>query len=347
MKSSTRLSATLAVAAALAACGPTKLVGDDCSSDGDCVSSMCLRSKCTTPCQSQSDCVLGFDCGVAAVGDPSATCYARTYDQTPPAKGGFGADCSVVSTDPRSPAAPCDPKAQNPCAPGFACVSSRKCDPNAYCSAACKTDPDCPPTFYCATLGDKSQKCLKRSHCIPCGADDQCSKDSVCATDVRGERFCAKRCSADTDCPQPPADKLGSAFQICRPDPTPRATPLQVCIDAPNGLCHGPSVVAGVSGDDNICSPCRIGFPDDCMSPLQCFQDEFTTELFCTTGCTVSVRFYGGDYRPILATDTCQAISTNLFCLHAPPPLSCGNSCKLQGICTADAAYNDSTCHEM
>lgn len=359
------LSALFACAFFLGSCEGAK-IGAKCSSNGDCQSNLCMAEKCTSLCQSMTECPLGFDCGQASPGDLQATCYARTYDQTSVESGGFGADCSLASKD--SKGAQCDPNATDPCAAGFYCLAKVKCDINAYCTKACGLDTDCPPSYYCGTLRGPAcdsdedcpaqrptcseeklcigKSCIQRSYCIPCMIDEQCGTGSVCAALPSGERYCANVCTDQANCPHPPRNfdttrSVGRPFALCTPDTTTRATAVSVCAPR-SGFCHGGSAAAGVEGENTVCSWCRPGFPEDCGDGLGCFVDDATGERLCTQNCTVNLQQSGRKW--IATNDSCQAISPYLFCSFQNTGCYEGTSCRMEGLCSGDPAHYAISC---
>jgi hypothetical protein len=313
-------------------------LGVACANQSDCASGVCAHSVCTRACGSQSDCPVGFDCGIAVPGDATATCYAVQYDTTSP--GGFGTSCASVSTDPTG-TAPCDPSATSPCASGFVCLASAMCDPAAVCTKACAADTDCPPSMFCGTRDDKSQLCMPRVMCSTCALDDECPAGAVCALGADGERACQRTCASQSDCPHPEADADGGALTA---DPFTCEAPgdggaTKVCAPA-SGTCHGPSAIAAIQGDGQVCSGCRVGVPSDCAAGLICYRDAFSLESFCTESCTVQLL------GSTVTEDTCPAGS---FCtIGDPANYGCtASSCMASGACTADPQRLTATCHPL
>ncbi len=351
-------------------CAPffSRATGAACVGDIECSGMLCRGGRCTTVCSSQNDCPVAWTCALAHAGDPAPTCFPSTYEMVP---GGFGTDCSLVSQNPKIPGTECVPTAANPCAFGFTCHSTVKCDVNAYCTKGCATDADCPPDMFCgvtaagpcmtdddcygdlkclAVSGGSAKicqaplTCLKRAYCSDCVVDDQCPANHVCATDPSGGRFCGKLCGSDNDCPQPANVQdntgavypAGDAFEKCLPSKP--GSKKNVCRPAV-GACHGPSAILKTAND--ICSWCRGGVPTDCPNGF-CYADAFTTEHFCTTSCTVTATAQAdGSYAP--SGDTCP---TGTACL-GNIPISCGRSCQVSGVCTAPTMYGYPTCYPM
>jgi hypothetical protein len=346
-----------------------KKIGDVCAAAGDCGSGICRHGKCTKECSSQGDCPVGTDCGLTDSGGPGAICYKSTFDTTNP--GGFGADCSVVAADPMDGRA-CDPKAQSPCAGGFSCRSSLKCDPDAYCTKGCASEIDCPPTMFCGAdsgpdcmddtdcRGDRTCMpvpggggaikvcqgpliCLKRVACSSCATQDQCGGGLICAADAGGARFCGKPCNTADDCPKPANDNTtmnpsGSPFETC----VPAGAGLVGKVCAPTvGSCHGPSPLKALSGkQDTFCSWCRVGMPSDCQEGY-CIEEQFTKERFCTQRCTVHLTKSGNTYR--VSSDPC---ATGTVCFVGVPQ-TCGSACDATGVCGGDPSYADLTCYPL
>jgi hypothetical protein len=303
-----------------------KKIGEPCTADTDCggtlngmtESLLCKNNLCTKVCTGQLDCPDGFDCGLALAMDTMPTCYPSPMNPDP---GGFGTDCSLVAPDPKTGTA-CS-MGTSPCAAGFTCHSTVKCDPRAYCTTSCMADTDCPPQYYCALdASTKNMFCRKRDFCVDCQLDDQCNAPfTVCTTDSVGGHFCAKPCGGDDDCRQP--QNGNGYFEKCLADQGGKG---KVCQPAPaKGMgkpnpCHGPSAV-NPSQMNTVCSGCRPGVPSDCAMATNgfCFVDSFTTERFCTKPCTKD-----GD------------CGTNLYCLVFAPGM---------GYCTGDTLGTNLTCY--
>ncbi len=310
-----------------------KKIGEACTADTDCGSTLydmpeamvCMGGVCTRPCTRQVDCPQGFDCGFAHPGDATPSCYPSPVN---PMTGGFGTDCSIIAADPAVMGGPGCSVTENPCATGFSCHSTQKCDPTAYCTKSCAGDTDCPPQFYCAVDASTMDKfCRKRDFCLPCISDDNCPMSWRCSTSPMGEHFCAKPCGADSDCPQP--QNGASYFEKCIG---------KVCVPAPpekgNGKpneCHGPSSLKGFPAN-GICSGCRPGVPSDCPNGGICFQDQFTLERFCTQKCKLTVDGGGN-----VTADSCP---TGSYCAIGPVPKG-----TYDGICSADNSYSGPTCY--
>jgi hypothetical protein len=359
-------------------CAPnfSRPIGQTCLSAIECSGQLCLNTappamplpalKCTRTCTSQSDCPVGWACGLAHPEDAAiygATCYPATWATV---AGGFGTDCSLVSEDPKSPGKMCVAGAMNPCAMGFVCHATARCDVAAYCTKGCATDLDCPPTMFCGALSAKvcvtdndcsgSSKCmpvpngtakvctgdtmcLKREFCSPCAVDDQCPPSHLCATDTGGNRFCGKLCdprkdptNPDIECPQPANIQdstgntvpAGDVFEKC----VPSAVGSKKSVCRPRvGQCHGPSSIAGIPAG-GVCAWCRTGEPGDCPNG-ECFVDAFTTEHFCTQGCTATVAVRNGNI--MVTNDDCP--KPGAACLFFSLPPNCTNGCAVQGLC--------------
>jgi hypothetical protein len=275
----------------------------------------------TGPCAHPIDCAAGYDCALAHPTDTMPSCYARTYAQ--PASGGFGTDCAATALGCTT--------VTSPCAPGFDCEASLACDPNAVCTRACTADTDCPPTMFCGVGHGGSQRCLTRTVCSPCVIDEQCGVN-VCATDARGERFCAHPCRVDDDCPLPYTNSMtgvtSSRFERCVADPS---MPSRSVCRPVVGSCHGPSALAGFP-DRGVCSWCRIGIPDDCAAMARCLGAE-TGEHLCVVGCSLVVDAAGN-----AGADTCP---TGSHCVVG----TLQGPATLMGVCTADPMHQQLTCY--
>ena len=322
----------LGVAALLAgSCTTTvvsKKVGDPCVADSECSSiDYCMSGVCTHVCSGQLDCPVNFDCGLAKAGDTMPTCYKASWDQS--LMGGFGTDCSSVALD-------CG-AGMNPCAAGFTCFATLKCDPDAYCTKSCTMDLDCPASMFCATLKDGSQTCLKRAYCNDCAVDDQCPTSYVCVAAAAGGRYCAKSCATDADCPRP---LTGNYFErclgsdrgaACQPAPADSGT-------GPAAPCHGPSILPGITGMGGVCANCRPGVPTDCATGFSCFVDDFTLERWCTEQCSISFVQNGTSYSIVKGCDCCP---TGSYCYFGAVPTTCGAGCSTMGLCTGDSSYTE------
>lgn len=332
----------LCAALLLGACGtpaPRELarLGTACQKATDCGSGLCLRGLCTRGCLVQGDCPDGFDCGQVDVADSFASCYRAAWTDAP--TGGFGADCSAN-------AGGCG--GAETCAQGFACHHALRCDAKAVCTKACTGDPDCPPTFFCGRDDkDGAKQCLRRTSCEACGIDDQCPPGLVCATSTAGERFCAKTCEVVGDCLKPNKDSttgkfVGAPFQVCTAD---TGIDRKVCAPG-SGHCHGPSPLPGMSGDGLICSPCRLGHPEDCAGTApgsRCFEDQ-SGERFCTQDCKVKLSQGASGYS--VGGDPCP---TGSFCYFGGASVlaQCGAACSTGGVCVGDSGYTNATCYPL
>jgi hypothetical protein len=245
----------------------------------------------------------------------------------------------------------------NPCADGFSCFAQDKCDPQAFCSQTCTTDLDCPANYWCETTTDstgKSQQvCTPRGRCDPCATDDACQatylqSDYVCAHDNIGGRFCAETCNTTNDCLKPYNAELASGateylgdFETCQQDGT---SSRQVCTPL-TGACHGKSAISEISGNGQVCSPCRLGIPSDCSAATQagctigsganqacypclsgqtsdCSFSEFCHavtvpgEEYCSQPCFVGLSYPGSSGAGNYSGDTCPA---NSYCFFGGP----------------------------
>jgi len=92
---------------------------------------------------------------------------------------------------------------------GGACEDDESCEVGSctqvgtgkYCTVACP--PDCPENTYCAIInGDPMCVPDLGSQCMPCTTALQCLNPSdQCLTAPAGDKFCARDCSTDGQCP--------------------------------------------------------------------------------------------------------------------------------------------------
>lgn len=311
-------------------------LGSSCSVDDDCGSSLCLRGLCSRFCGGQGDCPEGFDCGTQAAEDPGATCYAVSYAK--PATGGYGTSCSLFVKD-------CN-QGPNPCAEGFHCDGQESCDPGAICTTECLGDSDCPPSMFCG-VPDRTakdvRKCMKRVFCSPCGNDDQCPRNHRCVPDADGGRYCAKTCAVAGDCRKPEKDGSSGEFLFL---------PFETCEELPDGSgsvcqptgnrCHGISTVPTIEGENQVCSQCRVGFPEDCAEGHGCIELS-TGERMCSRNCILSVP-KGRLDNYAHATSDCPE---GTYCFPIEDRASgcpAVRSCEVKGICNRDSTYRSVSC---
>jgi hypothetical protein len=329
----------LLAAACSASNAPTVArIGEACASADDCASSLCRHGLCTRLCAIQGDCPTGFDCTLADPADVVGTCRAATWSS--PASGGFGTGCGAA-------AGGCG--GANPCADGFECradiycsdqthCAPIACDAKAYCTQGCASDAECPPTMFCGQERKADgRKCLKRTSCEPCGADDQCPSGHLCTALESGERVCAKSCAVSGDCLKPTKDTqtgkfAGAPFEVCGDDSLGRG---KVCLPA-GGACHAEE------GAGKVCDACRLGHPGDCAAGHVCYALE-SGERFCTKGCSAKLAKTTQGYD--IVEDDCGAGAACFF--GGQVPGNCGESCSVDGLCTADTTYQNATCHPL
>jgi len=316
-------------------------IGAGCAADADCGSGHCIAGVCSKECAGQLDCPRGFDCGLAHPGDAAATCYAATWPA--PAEGGFGTGCAEV-------AGGCTGN-PTPCAEGFECIATVKCDAEAYCSRACTDDHDCPPALFCGYTGPTNEQgtrrvCTRRGSCAPCAVDDQCGEQASCNPGPDGDWYCGHTCNGQNDCLRPykDPDSTGQTpqyppFEVCAPDTYGREQ--KICQPAA-GHCSGKSVLAAVTATGGVCAPCRLGMPDDCAAGLRCLMIP-AGERFCTRACTVGLVRTSDGYGIADGSDSCP---TGTFCFFGGrDPGNCGAACSVDGICTGDPTYRAPTCY--
>ncbi len=313
-------------------------LGTVCTAASECGSGTCYQGVCTRQCFVQGDCPVGFDCGVLGPDDSAGFCIAANW--TDAEQGGFGTDCSAS-------AAGCG--GQNSCADGFSCHAydaqfreEIRCNARAYCTKGCEADRDCPPDFFCGRDSAQAPKsCLRRAACDQCATDDQCPPSHICAQLADLSHACLKRCEAASDCLKPAKDGdsgayVGKPFEVCAED---RDGKGKVCTPT-SGRCHGASAIPSITGDGQVCSPCREGHTEDCAPNHLCLTTS-TGERLCTTPCQLGLSQSNGRFS--VTSDTCPSGS---FCFLTEDPSNCGSSCRKGGICTADPTYSTNvTCY--
>jgi hypothetical protein len=92
-----------------------------------------------------------------------------------------------------------------PCKTGDTCAASGKCTEittgKSYCTVDCGTG--CPTGTYCTTIAGK-QLCAPdlANQCVRCGGSVDCLMPTdQCVTAPKGDKFCARDCTALGDCP--------------------------------------------------------------------------------------------------------------------------------------------------
>ncbi|MCC7535886.1 MAG: S1 family peptidase [Deltaproteobacteria bacterium] len=153
-----------------------RALGDTCSGDSDCASTMCLRtaegSYCTQACG--SGCPSGFDC-VGSI-------CARTDPTLPPSTG-------------RPLGDRCDQDVE--CQSGM-CLSGVE---TPYCTARCEDDADCGNGLVCARSGDdKLCRATSRSLGESCDRGADCTS-GICASLDDGLNVCTRLCDTASPCP--------------------------------------------------------------------------------------------------------------------------------------------------
>lgn len=245
--------------------GPRVCAPADCANGNTCINDG-TETKCRLACVAHTDCPATYQCVNNPSGDGSAFCVKNTT-VIASAPGQWGTGC--LPTDGETPNQACDS------ANGFICYGTGPTDANAYCThPGCTTDLDCTPGYWCGTVdnapnvkasartfGKTRPVCLKHDYCSPCGADRDCpvidGKQSRCADDFAGGKYCATVCTATTEC------RLDAACN------NPLADGTKVC--APRaGTCKG---------DGSLCSPCRSDA--DCTDGY-CIKGNYTPERFCS-----------------------------------------------------------------
>jgi hypothetical protein len=264
-------------------------------------------ATCRRVCTSQMDCPESYYCndGLGGMGLGPSWCVKFTPKVD---MGQFGSGCAASKGEGANPDCDWDH--------GFACYATGTTDANSFCTQfGCSSDSECPPTWWCATqnygpnatsdkltYGRTRTVCLPRTaagdptfpnlSCSPCKKDFDCFSGGTpvsCVPGRDGTSFCAKHCSANSNCPidavcSPPwkvCAVTGDAGQCTGDDGCPQANgTFQHCV---GGTCtpecassadcsggadcvNGASVCmprAGVCvGDGTFCAPCRSD--DDC-----------------------------------------------------------------------------------
>jgi hypothetical protein len=340
----THLRFLLAAALAVAACTTPEPVvlatlGTACTAAAECGSGRCYQGVCTRQCFVQGDCPLGFDCGILGPDDSAAFCVKAAW--TDAEAGGFGTDCSAS-------AAGCG--GASTCADGFSCHAfdamfgeEIRCNARAFCTKGCAGDRECPPDFFCGQDTPQSAKsCLRRAACDACATDDQCPASHVCALLADRTHGCLKRCETNNDCLKPVKDGesgafVGERFEACAEEPDGKG---KVCMPTA-GRCKGTSVIASITGEGQVCSPCRVGHPEDCSEGHFCIVSSGSGERFCSKPCQLGLSRTSSGFG--INSDSCPDGS---FCFLTEDPSSCGSTCTRRGVCTADPTYaTNLTCY--
>ena len=166
-------------------------VGDPCTQNGDCQSSICYEQTCRKACSALTDCTGGDEC--------TSDDAKRTFCNTPTYKADVGKACAISGSCPDST---------------MKCIGGADWA-GAYCTAECKTDADCPAEYFCRELSDEKTYCYKREFCGHCFHDGQCGAGNICALN-NGESFCTYECTpGKTDCPRFAECKSVGGKNVC------------------------------------------------------------------------------------------------------------------------------------
>ncbi|MBS2012606.1 MAG: hypothetical protein JST00_06965 [Deltaproteobacteria bacterium] len=244
-------------------CDPTQCAAkNECIDDGK-------ETKCRLACAKHGDCPFNYQCSVNPANAAKSFCAKSTSEVPQKPTGQWGSPCETKGGEANNPA--CD--GQN----GFVCYApGGPTDATAYCTRfECAADTDCAGGYWCATVnnapnatkdarsfGPTHTACIKRAYCSPCNADFDCpvidGKQSRCANDDAGGKYCAQACNDNTNCRLDATCVSGpveDGAKVCKP----RA-----------GVCKG---------DGSICSPCRSDA--DCPDGF-CLKGPYSPEKFCS-----------------------------------------------------------------
>ncbi|CAN5857567.1 hypothetical protein BH11MYX4_BH11MYX4_31770 [soil metagenome] len=236
-----------------------------------------IDTYCSASCET-AGCPSGWEClenTVKSDVDPKRVCAKQsggycvknTTEVPQKAVGQWGTSCLPTGGQDANPACDLDN--------AFICYGTGPTDANAYCTRAeCTADLDCAGGYWCATVNDKPNVksaersfgkthtvCLKHTYCSPCAADRDCpvidGKQSRCADDDVGGKYCASVCTTSTECRLDATctNVVEDGTKVCKP----RA-----------GVCKG---------DGSICSPC--GSDADCPNGF-CIKAGYSPEKFCS-----------------------------------------------------------------
>lgn len=215
-------------------------LGQDCTSDAQCISGLCLsltaptmQSFCTRACGSTSDCPLDNSCQFT---DGAKLCVRESaYPSSPPMDTPRGQACSN---------------------PGNTCQSLVCANSTNTCVEMCSTESHCDPTGDTCIVevlnggaGPSLQLCGPPVGALPDGVVCANNDNSLCASGVcnRYHDICAGGCCNNADCP---------SDQRCTVYDFDSATPLLTCQPVTPGAaalgvaCGGPG-----DCDSGVCAP--------------------------------------------------------------------------------------------
>ncbi len=158
--------------------GSNKAVGDPCSGDAQCTSTICHNKKCAKTCKKPTDCAAKQDCGPRQDGK-TAFCYDRKYSSE------VGKSCAATykCTDTT-----------------LKCYYTSLTTSGPYCGPTCKDNTDCPPQYFCR--GTTTKICAQRKFCASCLHDAQCPPLHKCIKSG-STSFCARQCTKGSkECPR-------------------------------------------------------------------------------------------------------------------------------------------------
>ncbi len=231
-------------------------VGGDCGQAGDppCYNDLCLvytgeeQGWCSAVCTFHEDCPEGWLCSglqfagsdevVGACGEASGSANPCTSDAD--CAGADPAEACMFMSPPNQPVETiCLEGTAGGAAPGEACGAGSPCFNDlclttGYCSAVCATNADCVDylvdtdpmeCMYIGLGGDEyATACVgpdaNSPLCSMCDIDDDCI-GGMCIDSAAnpGEKYCAKDCAVQDDCPaDTTCTDVGGASQQCLPD---------------------------------------------------------------------------------------------------------------------------------
>lgn len=211
-----------------------RMLGEECSQDGDCVDNLCWSTQqasgCTFACSTQQECqAFGLSCLPIRAGVNA--CVPLPSDQIP-CSGHEDCDWPMVCVGEFSW---CDlPE----CTLDADCPSGKQCEPGVRrCQpVTCQSAYECPnPSHFCLEGVCSKALCTRR---------DQCPSDSICSY---AQGFCA----VGTPCNQEGACNFYN----------------QICVD---GLCEPNLCATPCANEAHVCLPRTGKCGPPCEAPGQC-----------------------------------------------------------------------------
>lgn len=294
-------------------------LGEACTSDDGCRSSLCLGGICTQSCAwlDTRSCPSGFYCDA-----DSTTSCSEGYCLRGTAGGGqLGAscsndtDCDSLFCAEGSCSTPCVPGGAAGCEPGYVCKVGRlscrgACLPGRELGDACEVNDDC-ISRTCAVRGGESFCTARCDDATPCPDDFECvaaGDQSVCVPE-RGGLDAA--CMSDDDC----------LSGICTTDHG-----ASYCTRACDMPCPAGFECGMTESDQAVCVRRDRGIGQDCASGADCASGMCATAggaNFCTQTCSDDAPCPNGS-ECVEAGDgqLCQPVATSggCGCAAAPQP---------------------------